>query len=222
MRLSFKHTGIVRQSESLSYDCTWISRPSTSSPDFFFAACQPVRELMRRIRIAKVTYEPSAWEPRFSFRGCFCRFWAVPPLQLARIRRAASKDFLPACSRTRRPFARLRPWLPPCACADTPRAASRYRCGGRASSMPPAASRAPVLLSARVSLIRLGSSMPPPYFPRTFPCSGALFPPQGPSGWFPCFVGTYRALRLPAALPALLRCLRCAVPPLRLGLRSRG
>ena len=26
--------------------------------------------------------------------------------------------------------------------------------------------------------------------PRTFPCSGALFPPRGPSGWFPRFIGT--------------------------------
>ena len=37
-----------------------------------------------------------------------------------------------------------------------------------------------------------------------------------------CSAHTYRALRLPAALPALLRCLRCTVPSLRLGLRSRG
>jgi hypothetical protein len=56
--------------------------------------------------------------------------------------------------------------------------------------MPPAAFRAPVLLSARVSLIRLWSSMSPPSFPRTCPCSGAPFPPQGPSGWFPRFVST--------------------------------
>ena len=55
--------------------------------------------------------------------------------------------------------------------------------------MPPAASRAPVLLSARVSLIRLWSSVSPPSFPRTCPCSGASFPPRGPSGWFPRFVG---------------------------------
>src|SRR5215472_3325365 len=46
--------------------------------------------------------------------------------------------------------------------------------------MPPAASRAPVLLSARVSLIRLWSPMSPPYFPRTCPLSGASFPPRGP------------------------------------------
>jgi len=58
--------------------------------------------------------------------------------------------------------------------------------------MPPLASRAPVLLSARVSLIRLWSSMSPPSFPRTFPCSGAPFPPRGPSGRFPRFVGTVK------------------------------
>src|SRR5262249_40113579 len=32
-------------------------------------------------------------------------------------------------------------------------------------------------------------------------------------GEFPCFDGTIRALRLPAARPAALRCLRLAVPP---------
>ena len=58
--------------------------------------------------------------------------------------------------------------------------------------MPPVASRAPVLLSARVSLIRLWSSTSPPSFPRTFPCSGASFPPRGPSGWFPRFLGTVK------------------------------
>ena len=34
--------------------------------------------------------------------------------------------------------------------------------------------------------------MSPPSFPRTFPCSGAPFPPRGPSGWFPRFAGTMR------------------------------
>jgi hypothetical protein len=34
--------------------------------------------------------------------------------------------------------------------------------------------------------------MSPPSFPRTFPCSGASFPPRGPSGWFPRFPGTVR------------------------------
>src|SRR5262249_51194475 len=56
--------------------------------------------------------------------------------------------------------------------------------------MPPAASRAPVSLFARVSLIRLWSPMSPPYFSRTCPLSGASFPPRGPSGWFPRFLGT--------------------------------
>src|SRR6516225_9814469 len=56
--------------------------------------------------------------------------------------------------------------------------------------MPPAASRAPVLLFARVSLRRLWSPMSPPSFPRTCPCSDAPFPPRGPSGWFPRFLGT--------------------------------
>src|SRR5208282_4677112 len=55
--------------------------------------------------------------------------------------------------------------------------------------MPPAASRAPTSLSARVSLIRLWSPTSPPSFPRTFPCSGAPFPPRGPSGRFPRFIG---------------------------------
>ena len=31
--------------------------------------------------------------------------------------------------------------------------------------------------------------MSPPYFPRTCPLSGACFPPRGPSGWFPRFLG---------------------------------
>src|ERR1700730_7393697 len=56
--------------------------------------------------------------------------------------------------------------------------------------MPPVASRAPTSLSARVSLIRLWNSVSPPSFPRTFPCAGALFPPRGPSGRFPRFLGT--------------------------------
>jgi hypothetical protein len=47
-----------------------------------------------------------------------------------------------------------------------------------------------VSLSARVSLIRLWSAVSPPSFPRTFPCAGALFPPRGPSGRFPRFLGT--------------------------------
>ena len=40
------------------------------------------------------------------------------------------------------------------------------------------------------------------------------FPPRGPSGFpFPRFDGTIKTLRLPAALPPALRCLRLAVPP---------
>jgi len=31
-----------------------------------------------------------------------------------------------------------------------------------------------------------------PYFPRSVPCSGASFPPRGPLGWFPRFLGTMR------------------------------
>ena len=32
----------------------------------------------------------------------------------------------------------------------------------------------------------------PPPFPRTFPCSGAPFPPRGPLGWFPSFCGNMK------------------------------
>ena len=39
-----------------------------------------------------------------------------------------------------------------------------------------------------------------------------FFPPRGPSGWFPRFIGTIRALRLPIARPASLVCLASAVP----------
>src|SRR6202035_1507381 len=67
--------------------------------------------------------------------------------------------------------------------------------------MPPAASRTPTLLSARVSLIRLWSSVSPPYSPRTFPRSGASFPPRGSLGLVPPLLRYYQALRLPAALP---------------------
>src|SRR5215831_6494333 len=67
--------------------------------------------------------------------------------------------------------------------------------------MPPAAFRAPVSLSARVSLIRLWSPMSPPSFPRTCPCSGAPFPPRGPSGWFPRFLGTMKHSDFLPSLP---------------------
>ena len=69
--------------------------------------------------------------------------------------------------------------------------------------MPPVASRAPALLYAQVSLIRLWSSMSPPYFPRTFPCPGASFPPQGPTGRFPRFRGSTKHSDF---LPPLPRC----------------
>ena len=39
--------------------------------------------------------------------------------------------------------------------------------------------------------------MSPPSFPPTVPCPGAPFPPRGPSGRFPRFIGTTGALRLP-------------------------
>src|SRR5208283_1048982 len=45
--------------------------------------------------------------------------------------------------------------------------------------------------------------MSPPSFPRTFPCSGAPFPPRGPSGWFPRFLGTVKHSDF---LPPLPRC----------------
>jgi len=41
-----------------------------------------------------------------------------------------------------------------------------------------------------------------------------------PAGGFPGFLGTIRVLRLPAAPPAALRCLRLAVPRERSGFRS--
>jgi len=45
--------------------------------------------------------------------------------------------------------------------------------------------------------------MSPPSFPRTCPCSGAPFPPRGPSGWFPRFLGTVKHSDF---LPSLPRC----------------
>jgi hypothetical protein len=38
------------------------------------------------------------------------------------------------------------------------------------------------------------------------------FPTRGPSGRFPRFTGTFKALRLPMSLPTLFRCLHSAVP----------
>src|SRR5437899_320628 len=56
-------------------------------------------------------------------------------------------------------------------------------------------------------------SMPSPSFPPTGPPSDASLPSPW-SGRVPCprFRGPIEALRLPAALPAALRCLRLAVP----------
>jgi hypothetical protein len=83
---------------------------------------------------------------------------------------------------------------------------------GERRSMPPAASRTLASLSARVSLKRLWSPMSPPSFPRTFPCSGALFPPWGPSGWFPRFFGTVKNSDF---LPPLPRCFVSFAPRYR-------
>ena len=61
-----------------------------------------------------------------------------------------------------------------------------------------------------------------------FPSNGVdyltpRFPPPGPRGCeFPGFHGTIRALRLPAARPAALRCLRLAVPREHSLFRSRA
>jgi hypothetical protein len=98
--------------------------------------------------------------------------------------------------------------------------------------MPPAASRAPVSLSARVSLIRLWSPMSPPYCPRTCPLSGAPFPPRGPSGWFPRFIGNTKHSDFLPSLPRhfvsfVSRYRRCALGFVPAGarryrLRARG
>jgi hypothetical protein len=45
--------------------------------------------------------------------------------------------------------------------------------------------------------------MSPPSFPQTCPCSGAPFPPRGPSGRFPRFLGTVKHSDF---LPPLPRC----------------
>jgi hypothetical protein len=46
--------------------------------------------------------------------------------------------------------------------------------------------------------------MSPPSFPPSVPRPGSPFPPQGPSGRFPCFVGYYELLGRPAAHCVLL------------------
>jgi hypothetical protein len=53
----------------------------------------------------------------------------------------------------------------------------------------------------------------PPSFPQTVPRSGAFLPSTGSLGSVPPLPRYCEALRLPAALPASLRFLRCAVPP---------
>ena len=55
-------------------------------------------------------------------------------------------------------------------------------------------------------MIRLWSAVSPPSFPRTFPCAGALFPPRGPSGRFPRFLGTTKHSEFLTPIP------RCFVP----------
>ena len=63
--------------------------------------------------------------------------------------------------------------------------------------------------------------MPSPCFPPTGPRSDAPLPSAGSARVaFPGFNGTIRALRLPAARPAALRCLRLAVPAFARSLRS--
>jgi hypothetical protein len=51
----------------------------------------------------------------------------------------------------------------------------------------------PALLSAAVSLRRSWDSTFPASFPPAVPCPGSSFPPQGPSGTFPCFIGTVKS-----------------------------
>jgi hypothetical protein len=59
-------------------------------------------------------------------------------------------------------------------------------------------------------------------FPPNVPVFRCLLPSTGSLGLVPPLHWYCKALRLPATLPALLRFLRFAVPPLRLGLRSRS
>ena len=59
-------------------------------------------------------------------------------------------------------------------------------------------------------------------FPSNVPVSRCFLPSTGSLGSVPPLRRYCKALRLPAAPPALLRFLRFAVPPLRLGLRSRS
>jgi len=74
----------------------------------------------------------------------------------------------------------------------------------------------PIPLSAAVSVRPCRTSICPWSFP---PASRSSWRPpfllRVPSGGFPAFIGTIRALRLPGAHPAALRCLRLAVPSVR-------
>jgi hypothetical protein len=89
----------------------------------------------------------------------------------------------------------------PCACAGTPRASSRCRCGGRASSAPPAALASPVPLSAVVALRWGQGSVSLASFPPAVSWPGAPFPRRGPSGRFPRVVGTMRRPESPPPVP---------------------
>ena len=55
----------------------------------------------------------------------------------------------------------------------------------------------------------------PAIVPSAGPCSGTSFPPRGPVGPVPPLPRYYEVLRLLSVLPAALRCLRLAVPPVR-------
>jgi hypothetical protein len=69
--------------------------------------------------------------------------------------------------------------------------------------------RYPLLLREHVNRVSKHSTCGP----TTGPCSGASLPSTGSVRVaFPRFLGTIKALRLPAAPPAALRCLRLAVP----------
>ena len=69
--------------------------------------------------------------------------------------------------------------------------------------------------------------MSPPSFPRTCPCSGAPFPPRGPSGWFPRFLGTVKHSDFLPPLPRRLvvfaaRYRRCILGFVPAGARRYG
>ena len=77
-------------------------------------------------------------------------------------------------------------------------------------------------LSVGVALTHARSSMPSACFPPSGVRPDAPLPSTGSSRVeFPRFVGTIRALRLPVARPAALRCLRLAVPWEHSEVRSR-